>query len=93
MIKKIFKYPLRLIRLTDTQTIQIPNGSTLLWVAVQNDVICLWAMVDPEQAMTTRTIVIIGTGNPICDMALDYVGTVMQGPYVWHVFEDKEPKP
>jgi hypothetical protein len=55
---------------------------------MQHGVPCLWALVDPEQDYTDRTIDIIVTGHDIVDLfTRTYIGTVQQGPLVWHVFE------
>lgn len=90
-MRKIFKYPLSV---SDHQEIQVPAGGEFISVQVQNDVMCLWALVDEDKVQEAREIRVIGTGHPIYDDSgkLDYIGTVqtMNGQLIWHIFEDKE---
>lgn len=88
-MKRIFKYKLRV---TDTQKISMPVGAEILTVGVQEDFICIWALVNDDHAIEERTFEIFGTGNPIHgDMGIsrNYLGTVFMhdGKLVWHIFE------
>ena len=59
-------------------------------VANQDGTLCLWAMVDKNSPKTDIEIEIIGTGNPILfsgDFRRAFIGTVIIGDFVWHVFE------
>lgn len=83
---RIFKYPLRI---TDIQTVPMPEGAETLSVQMQNEFPCIWARVDDSHASVERTVVIVGTGHPCPgDDDAHYVGTVQQfgGSLVWHVF-------
>lgn len=83
----IYKYPLRL---TDTQNVVMPRGARILTVQMQNAVPTLWAEVDPTDSVgEQRHITIIGTGNGHTSPHSLYLGTVQDGPFVWHVFEDR----
>lgn len=79
----IHKFPLQL---TDLQQVAMPEGARVLTAQVQSSLICLWASVDPAAKQVNRCFVIAGTGEPI-DGSEQYIGTVQQGGYVWHVFE------
>jgi hypothetical protein len=79
----IWKYSLTLL---DEQQIQIPEGAKILSVQIQNDEICIWALVDTERPKETRSIGIIGTGNPCWCPNWNYIGTVQQDAFVWHIF-------
>ena len=82
---KIFKYP---IAVADEQVIEMPFGAEIISVANQNDVICLWAIVDPNSTdKKDVTVQVIGTGKPMPPVSR-FVGTVLKGPFVWHVFAD-----
>lgn len=92
--KRIWKYPLRT---TDRQEVEMPAGASILHVGVQDGTVCLWAMVEPPTVPggsdEERTIWIVGTGNPVPDEVLlhsNHLGTVQQGPFVWHVYEQWE---
>ena len=86
-MRRVFKYPLAL---ADTQSVEIPDGGTILAVQDQAGQLCLWALVDPARPAASRQIEIRGTGHAVPgggEMA--YLGTVQQasGGLVWHVFE------
>jgi len=47
----------------------------------------IWAMVNPNAPKDMCKISVRGTGHDVTDVAHDtYIGTVFEGPYVWHVF-------
>lgn len=83
-MKTIHKY-----HLNDTYDhfIYIHEGHENLHVNIQNDIICLWALVDPEKPLIKRVIHIYNTGWDCESKSQHYLGTVFQGPLVWHVFE------
>lgn len=86
-MKTIYKYALRV---TDEQRVDLPRGAVVRLVAVQGHALCLWAEVDPEAPLSSRTFRIYGTGHPILttdDEILFYVGSVVMDPFVWHVYE------
>lgn len=81
----IYKYP---IRVTDFQEVMMPKGAKILSTEFQNAALCIWAMVDTEAEDEPRVIEIHGTGNPVCPTnKREFIGTVLMGPLVWHVFE------
>lgn len=82
----IWKYPLERV---DIQRITLPAPARILSAGLDpSGQLCVWAMVDssPNQ-MLCREIRIFGTGHSIDDSLLpDFVGTVLDGPFMWHVF-------
>lgn len=67
----------------------MPEDADLLHVAEQHGILCLWARVIPTgQRQVSRRILIRGTGQPIWQQP--YVGTVLIGGFVWHVFDGGE---
>ena len=87
-MKVIYKYPLAL---KDSQTIYLPFGSRILSVQTQNDILCLWCLVETNATNVELTLRIIGTGNKIEDVDnLRHLGTVqtVHNSFVWHVFVD-----
>lgn len=78
-------------------TIELPKGATVLSCGLQNNEnVCIWAMVDPNQTeMIEVEFYIFGTGWNISDDIgndLRFIGTYMisDGMFVYHVFM-KEP--
>lgn len=89
MQQQIWKYPLRV---TDIQTVKMPQSSRILCVQEQHGQPCLWALVFPHMENVSRFIEIIGTGHPIEQdgkNARTYIGTFQlhNGELVFHVFE------
>jgi hypothetical protein len=88
-MKTIWKFPLEI---TDSQAIEMPACAYILDVQVQQDQLCLWALVDPGKDKELRVIRIYGTGHDLPDAceSFDYIGTAQQGGglLVWHVFEE-----
>jgi hypothetical protein len=85
-MKKIYKYP---INATDIQSLQMPEGATILTAAMQGKQLCLWAIVNPEAKMVFRTIEIFGTGHTMSDEERKYISTFQLdgGLLIFHVFE------
>lgn len=86
-METIWKFP---IKVTDVQSIPIPEQAKILTVQVQNGQPCVWVQLDPGHAKTGRTIRIAGTGHPLPDAeSLLYIGTFQLhgGGLVFHVFE------
>lgn len=87
MEKYIYKYP---IKITDNQTIELPEYAQILDVQIQNDVPVLWALVDPKEKPQKIDIEIIGTGNPITNHCVcrEYISTIQLkgGNLVYHIF-------
>ncbi len=87
-MKAIWKYRLEV---TDIQILKIPAGARPLSVAMHYEKLCVWMLVDPsEQVVINRVFSIVGTGHPAYCADETFVGTVLDGPLVWHVFCEKE---
>lgn len=76
----------------------MPSGAKILTAQVQNDTLCLWAIVpvDHNFRFDSRIICVVGTGNVMPEpsaphLTLNYIATAQQygGGLVWHVFEEK----
>jgi len=89
---KIFKYP---IPPNDQFMIQMPKGAKILCVQMQNNIPCIWAMVDEKAPLRTRYFSFIGTGHEFShhDDVSKYIGTIQMnmGSLVFHLFEDSLP--
>lgn len=87
MAKRIWKFP---IGITDVQKVRAPLGAQFFEAQMQNERLCLWAIVDEDNAPIDYVIFVLGTGNPIPDtldtFSLAHIGTVFDRQFVWHVF-------
>lgn len=83
MARRIFKYQLPT---SLGGRLQIPSGATIVHVALQNKVPCLWAIVQDDALVEVRFFMIFGTGHAL-PTDVEYVGTFQDSPFVWHLFE------
>ena len=89
-MKTVYKYP---VPVADAVRLNMPVGAKILTVQSQNDTPTLWALVDPDAPLESRVFRVIGTGHPVEDGDLTYIGTAQQfgGSLVWHIFELSQP--
>jgi hypothetical protein len=84
----VWKYPF----LDWSEKFSMPAEARVVHVDVQHgaaaqEVICLWALVDPEKAQEERRFEIYASGQA-ADPDSVYVGTaIRRSGTVWHVFE------
>ncbi len=83
----IYKYELQL----GATQLLLPMFSQVLDVQMQNGKICLWALQDPEAFKDVRNFLVCGTGGVLNyrPHEIQYLATVQDGQFVWHVFELK----
>jgi len=82
-MKTIWKYELRY----GLMSYELPKGAVPLHVHNQNETPTLWAEVDTEELETEKRLFeIVSTGGMGPDIG-QYIGTLHQPPYVWHVYE------
>ncbi len=84
MARTVWKYD---VPLNDVVEVQMPQGSRILKFDTQQGVLTLWALVSPEFTPERRRFRLAGTGHPLPEGSLDYIGSCLQGPFVWHLFE------
>jgi hypothetical protein len=81
-VRTIWKYALAI---TDEQTVTMPQDAEYLHVGMQNNVLYLWARVDPASPVEHVPIRVAGTGHPV-EGEWDHLGTVHDRQFIWHVF-------
>src|SRR5262245_16240690 len=88
---KIWKFPFQNIGYHIT--LDMPEGARPLCVQIQDNMPCVWALVDPGNPKRPRRFRLAGTGHPIEPEDVGrYVGTfqMQNGELVFHLF-DLEP--
>ena len=87
--RAVWKFPVPLGTSSDVFTITMPEGAEPLTVQVQSSEPQIWALVNPENPLTSRRFRMAGTGHPISEEITRYVGTfqVFGGSLIFHVFE------
>lgn len=85
MNKTIWKYPISDI---GEVTITMHAGSKVVFVAGDPSGVspAFWAEVDQSAPIEFRKFQIVGTGHDIPANARHH-GSVIQGPFVWHLYE------
>ena len=88
----IYKYQ---IDRTDRTEVPIREGARIIHAGLDpQERLCVWAEVDPYMSISPRFIHVIGTRNPMpSDVALGYIMSVLDSPFVWHVYEEIEAPP
>lgn len=89
-MKTIWKFA---VPIDDELQIKLPSGAEVLCVQLQGGVPTIWAIVNPRAKPELRTFYVCGTGNPIPERPMRYLGTFQQQPFVWHLFEAGGPAP
>ena len=89
MKKVVYKYKLQITKVI--QEVVLPLGAQILCIKMQNDELCMWALVDPDQ--TYNEVVKIrcaDTGHEITE-DVEYIDTVMllDRELVFHFFKVK----
>lgn len=97
MTRTIWRYD---FRVDGEAYLDMPRGAELLPRIERSDRLpshiglTVWALVDPDAPPTTRLLRIAGTGHPLPDGLLRYVGTVPLPEALWfHVFDMGEVRP
>lgn len=83
----VWKYPLDPDRLSGRCEVQMSGGAKVIEAVMQHGRFTLWAVVAPSERPQQRIFYIVGTGQDIPADAHTYLGTVHDGPYVFHIFE------
>jgi len=83
--RTVHKYPLGGY---DQRTISLPRGAEVLTVQPQDNVLQLWALVDPTQPFETREVRVHGTGHWIAEDVPPYLTTCQLPDWglVLHIF-------
>jgi hypothetical protein len=89
-MKKIFKYQIdRPDNLMHVFPIEMHAGAMVVSAKLQNNKICIWALVDTDCEMVKRTILVAGTSQqiPLQYTKGYFIDSVLQDDFVWHIFD------
>jgi len=73
-MRTIWKFPLKS---AVVQYLEMPRNAKPLSIMMQEGRPCLWAEVEPKEALETRALYIVGTGGAVQDEASSYISTVL----------------
>lgn len=88
MKKQIWKFAIN----PNKTILEMPKDAEILTIQTQNEIPCIWVLVNPENAKELRHFEVYGTGHNIhCDMGIErkYINTFQLdgGSFVFHLFE------
>ena len=92
-MRQVFKYQPDIAMHLPFFDIELPENSTFLKVAMQHGKVTFWFEVDPKAAITTRSFAIVPTGSHVpqaIDGRAEFLETVFDGIFVWHMYEGVE---
>lgn len=73
-----------------SMTLEMPITTKILpAVFMQGTNLCFWGIVNETGKMENRTFFIAGTGGEFNGTDKEYIGSVQDGLYIWHLFEIK----
>jgi hypothetical protein len=82
-MRTIWKFPLKT---TDDQNV-VGHGTRIVSAGLDPDgVLCAWAEVDGDEPVVVVEIAIRGTGHALPAKNFEFVATVRDGSFMWHVF-------
>lgn len=84
-MKTVYKYP---ISYDDVFKLELPVNAKVIHIAMQHGSPCMWVQLDLEMTRALRSFVVVGTGQRVPANS-EYVGSVMDGIFVWHIYELK----
>ena len=87
-MRTIWKYEFDIDKLEMNK--MIPAESDLLAVQVQNDSICAWFVVYPDNRLVNRKLQAYMTGGSLPVDCWNYVSTVQLDGFVLHIFDHGE---
>jgi hypothetical protein len=82
-MRVIYKYEL-------AKTIMMPINSQVLKAGMQNGIMYIWALVEPNEKQTYEcNFEILGTGHSFefDYLTHTYIDSLFDGPFVWHIWE------
>lgn len=87
MPEVVHKYPLACM--SGRALVTMPRRRRVLSLQAQDNVPCVWAMIDPDSPLETVAFDCVPTGVPVPETAGPYLGTVLLdgGVFVLHIFE------
>lgn len=84
-MRTIYKYPIDIV--LGRQDLRIPHDRKFLAFQLQEEAPTVWYEVEEEGRYETVAHFIYGTGHDI-QTKKKYLGTIQQGPFVWHLYTE-----
>ncbi len=74
-----------------TWKLKIParRGAKAISVGLQDKIVMVWFEVDPDEDHETMILYSVGTGVGEIPQGCRFIGTVVEGSGVWHIYAEK----
>lgn len=82
-MRTIWKFPLKVAH---EQLLYLPLHFKVLKVDMQGNQPCAWIELDSEADLIATSVFMYGTGHRVAVVGAYHIGTVLDGPYVWHYY-------
>lgn len=79
-MRAIWKFPITCPQMA------VPTGAIFRSCAMQGTIPCMWMEIETTNPLEVINVYIYGTGHTIPD-DLTYLGSYIDGPYVWHLYK------
>jgi hypothetical protein len=86
-MKTVYKYPV--YNIPGVNYLCLPVNSKILSFAQDpNGQACVWVLTnDGKPGYREAQLIVTGTGYPLAEESLSFIGTLQVSPYMWHCFE------
>lgn len=74
----------------DVLVIKMPRGARPLSVHMQNNIACMWALVDPNEEDEELVFYMHGTGHEVINPEAQFLGTIYPDSLVFHIFWERK---
>jgi hypothetical protein len=71
---------------------ELPIGAEILCIGVQNNIPYIWAIIDTDNDVEIRELIILPNGIEIKEDLGKYISTIQIAVLVFHIFEGKREK-
>ncbi len=66
--------------------ITAPTGARAISVGLQNGFVMVWFEIDPDKPLGRLRLYSVGTGFGRVPDNARFIGTIIDGPYIWHIY-------
>jgi hypothetical protein len=89
-VRVVWKFEVPMPNATGRSFVDMPALAEVLSVGLQNDVLVVWALVEPQMVVGLRRLIVANTGMTVPGFPIDarFIGTVTTtNGIVWHVWD------
>jgi len=86
-MKTIWKFK---FEINDNFELSMPKNAEILTIQIQNNIPCIWAIIDSDQLSEIRYFELYGTGHLLKESKKKYIGSfrMYNDSLIFHLFEN-----